>query len=124
MSLYNGLFGKNPLNKVLLKMLGLKKEDFGRFRDCYYEDGAICVYARIGGGNRPDYKYVFDFVKKHKNYSCNSDDAFDCTYASIYFNLPEEFKKFKDDLDKVTIGQATPSDKFQEFINKMSEEKK
>lgn len=46
------MFGKNPFSGLLLKCLDLTEADCGRFRDCYVEDGMICVYTRNGGGNR------------------------------------------------------------------------
>jgi hypothetical protein len=70
MSLYNLLFGVNPLSGLLLAMVSLKREDVGRFRDTYVEktendptksefdssNGGgrwiLCVYTRNGGGNR------------------------------------------------------------------------
>jgi hypothetical protein len=59
MSMYNALFGVNPLSGVLLGMLGGKPSDVGRFRDTYVteQDGqpVIAVYTRNGGGNRDHY---------------------------------------------------------------------
>jgi len=51
-SLYNMLFGQNPIGDVLLATLGLKQDDVGRYRDCFVADGHIAVYTRNGGGNR------------------------------------------------------------------------
>lgn len=68
MSLYNMLFGQNPLSDLYLGMVGLTKADTGRFRDAYVEKRGdktksefdssnfcgwvLCVYTRNGGGNR------------------------------------------------------------------------
>ena len=89
MSLYNMIFGMNPDSDKLLSFLGKTKEDFGRFRNVYMEDGHIVVYTRCGGGNRDDYEEVFDEMSTHPWYSHNADDDYDCTYASIYFKIPE-----------------------------------
>ena len=35
MSLYNRLFGENPDATILLGMLGLTRDSFGRYRDCF-----------------------------------------------------------------------------------------
>ena len=92
MSLYNMVFGMNPDSDKLLEILGKTREDFGRFRNVYMEDGCIVVHTRNGGGNREDYEDVFDEMSEHPWYSHDADDDFDCTYANIYFKLPEDEK--------------------------------
>lgn len=91
MSLYNMLFGQNPDADALLGVLGKTKEDFQRFRDIWLrEDGYIEVYTRCGGGNREYYQSMFDEMSTHPWYDRDEDDDFDCTYASIYFKIPNE----------------------------------
>lgn len=90
MSLYNMVFGMNPDSDKLLQILGKTQGDFGRFRNVYMEDGYIVVHTRNGGGNREDYEDVFDEMSEHPWYSHDADDDFDCTYANIYFKLPED----------------------------------
>ena len=65
----------------------------GRFRDAYLnEDGTkIILYTRNGGGNRDDYQYVFDLLRKHPLYLTDYDDDYDCTYAYIKFKVPDEY---------------------------------
>lgn len=89
MSMYNMLFGMNPDSGKLLEVLGKTQGDFGRFRNVYMEDGYIVVHTRNGGGNREDYEDVFDEMSEHPWYSHDADDDFDCTYANIYFKVPE-----------------------------------
>ena len=89
MSMYNMLFGMNPDADKLLEVLGKTSGDFGRFRNVYMEDGYIVVHTRNGGGNREDYEDVFDEMSEHPWYSHDADDDFDCTYANIYFKVPE-----------------------------------
>ena len=89
MSLYNLVFGMNPDSDKLLSLLGKTQADFGRFRNVYMEDGCIIVHTRNGGGNREDYEDVFDEMSEHPWYSHDADDDFDCTYANIYFKVPE-----------------------------------
>jgi hypothetical protein len=84
------LFGMNPDADKLLSLLDAKQEDFGRFRNVYMEDGYIVVHTRCGGGNRED--YFPDWVEDHPWYSHDEDDDFDCTYADIYFKVPEYHK--------------------------------
>lgn len=86
--LYNVMFGMNPLADAILTTLGLRREDCGRFRDCFITEGKIAVYTRNGGGNREGYMPDFS---QHKNYLSDKDDDFDNTYATIYFSFPEEF---------------------------------
>ena len=52
MSLYNMLFGVNPLASACLFALGLRPQEVGRFRDAFIENGEIVVLTRNGGGNR------------------------------------------------------------------------
>lgn len=94
MSLYNMVFGMNPDSDKLLGLLGKTTGDFGRFRNVYMEDGYIIVHTRCGGGNREDYQDVFDEMSTHPWYSHDADDDFDCTYANIYFKVPDNQKDF------------------------------
>lgn len=94
MSMYNMLFGVNPDTDTLLEILGKTTGDFGRFRTVYMEDGYIVVHTRNGGGNREDYEDVFDEMSEHPWYSHDEDDSFDCTYANIYFKVPETHADF------------------------------
>lgn len=93
MSLYNAIFGRNQSGRALLEILGLTEGDCGRYRDCFavMNDGKpeIHVLTRNGGGNREDYEDVFEELSEHPNYLGDSDDDFDCTYATIRFSAPE-----------------------------------
>lgn len=88
MSLYNTLFGMNPDADKLLSLLGATQDDFGRFRNVYMEDGYIVVHTRCGGNNREE--YFPDWVTDHPWYSHDADQDFDCTYADIFFKVPEK----------------------------------
>jgi len=94
MSMYNMIFGMNPDTDKLLSLLGKTQGDFGRFRSVFMDDGCIVVHTRNGGGNRDDYEGVFDEMSAHPWYSHDEDDDFDCTYANIYFTIPENHKDF------------------------------
>lgn len=87
--MYNLVFGMNPYSDSVLECLGLKKEDFGRFRDVFVANGKIAVYTRCGGGNRPDYQHVFEKMAAHPNFLHAKDDSFDETYCTFYFSFPE-----------------------------------
>ena len=120
--LYNTVFGENSQADALLKMLGLTRGDFGRYRDCYLESGGdtIVVYTRCGGGNRDDYQSVFDEMAKHTSYSRDWDDDFDSTYAYFEFHTPEKYRE----LTKAMESDEEPKrvgDKFQELIASLSQ---
>jgi hypothetical protein len=117
--MYNVLFGVNKFNRILLKILGLTREDCGRFRDCYLQDNKIIIYTRNGGGNRKDFQDVFNKLSKHKNYITNYDDDFDCTYAYIEFSIPEEYGE---DLKNIESEIYTPTEKFQILIETIKNE--
>ena len=89
MSLYNIVHGVNPNAEQLMNLLQLSPGDFGRFRDVYLDQGCIVVHTRCGGGNREDYEDVFDNAAMHPWYVRDEDCYFDCTYADIFFKIPE-----------------------------------
>jgi hypothetical protein len=106
--LYNIIFGESGMRGVIFAMLGTSY--FGRYRDCWIEmDGdtpRIAIYTRNGGGNRECYDehaeddprrpecyscWITHEVHKHPLYLFDRDGDFDCTYATIYYSVPEEF---------------------------------
>lgn len=94
MSLYNRLFGENPDATILLGMLGLTRNSFGRYRDAFlnHDGKAITVITRIGGGNKPDYEGVYKNLKENKYFSHTIPDFIDNTYQYFIFNVPEKYK--------------------------------
>ena len=123
MSMYNLLFGMNPDADKLLEFLGKTKEDFGRFRNVYMDEGYIVVHTRNGGGNREDYEDVFDEMAEHPWYSHDEDDDFDCTYANIYFKVPEDANQTLLALHDFDKG-AAPSKQWAELFAVMEAMKK
>ena len=106
MSLYNMMNGVNQATFFILPMLGEKHPDeYPRFRDCFVDeqDGqkVICVYTRVGGGNR-GCGFGENELYAHPNFLTTEDDDFDSTYASYYFSVPEEFKP---DFDLILEGK-------------------
>jgi len=106
--MYNALFGENDSADFLLKTLGLKKEDFGRFRDAYLDGGKINVYTRLGGGNSEDYPEVFELVENHPCYAGREQDEFDCTYLTFKFNYPDKYKKELEEIEKTEGAGMSP----------------
>lgn len=100
--MYNMLFGESSNAEKLLSLLGLTRDNFYRYRDCYLsEDKLIAVYTRGGGDNRECYEDDCDFgdscvvaiqnkLREHPLYDHDDDDDFDNTYATFYFRLPSE----------------------------------
>lgn len=110
--MYNVVFGVNPAVPVILRALGITRENFslqlGRFRDAFVYRDEIVVYTRNGGPNRDCSKSREDCpccgcamkfrVPKHPDYLRDKDDTFDMTYASIWYrispDLPPDLRAF------------------------------
>lgn len=131
MSLYNALHGVNPMAPVLLAILGHGgAETYGRFRDIYLDerDGrkVIAVYTRNGGGNRECSGERCDgtctgctmtkAIPALDGYIDDRDDDFDCTYATIWFEVPDCARSTLDQLATLINGK-TPQDKQREMID-------
>jgi hypothetical protein len=119
MSLYNMIFGVNPNSDQLLGLLGKSRDDFGRYRDVYVEDNYIVVHTRNGGGNRESYEDVFEEMSTHPWYSHDEDDDFDCTYANIYFLIPED--KLKTYVALLEQGR-NPSESWKELFDTLKKD--
>jgi hypothetical protein len=107
--LYNMLFGVNENTPLLAKVLDIDlsgymksdemkafckgKHEIGRFRDIYVSGDEIVLYTRNGGGNREYMQETWDAIQAHPNYLRDEDDDFDCTYAYVYFSIPEQYKE-------------------------------
>lgn len=104
MSFYNMLFGMNWQSDLLLAVIGLKKNDVERFRDCHKsEDGSeIYVYTRTGGGNREDYPNLT--MRERPEWRASEDDGYDCTYCTDTFEVPEQWREDVKNLGDMTKG--------------------
>jgi hypothetical protein len=130
MSLYNAIFGVNPMAGVLLHMAGLDRADVGRFRDAYVteRDGepVIAVYTRNGGGNREHWNDETDEGRGCDCTGCtqtyrlpglpgylgDEDDEFDCTYCTNYFKPQEGWEGLLAGL----VREGDPNADWQEFL--------
>jgi len=125
MSMYNLLFGSNKLGPFYLAILGLEKEETGRFRDCFLTktDGGedrIVIYTRNGGGNREDYEEVTAALRAHPQFVTDFDDDYDCTYASYVFKVPDHFAQAVRALAEKTPDQhIDPGARYQDLLAKM-----
>jgi hypothetical protein len=137
MSLYNALFGVNQFAPMLLGFLGVNAEDVPRFRDCYIEDGRIVVYTRMGGGNRGHWDYedceegpdcpcpgcrAGYFLTSVPGYLYDSDDSFDCTYASYYYEPQPEVAELVRQLESIG-GSNDPGERWQKLFADMDARK-
>lgn len=131
MSLYNMMFGNNPLAGLTLQALQLSPNDIPRFRDAYFdaEENHLVIYTRTGGGNREYYgapggydneDYTGPFnedLEAHPNYLRDEDDDFDSTYAYFYFSIPESFAPIFETFKSLGAGQdLNPTEKFAKMI--------
>ena len=135
MSMYNLLFGQNEHSELILAMLHLTKEDVGRFRDVFINNGEIAIYTRNGGGNREHWDFspgasageechcpgciITYRLPKHPNYLRDKDDNFDFTYATIYFSIPEPMRELA---DKLESGTFEPDARWAEKIEGLKNE--
>jgi hypothetical protein len=108
MSMYNIIHGTNPMMGLVLALLGKPPGYFGRLRDAWVEgceDGScvLAVYTRNGGGNREHYNDTPEGpecdctgciasyrLPADPLYISDSDDDYDCTYATFRFRVPDD----------------------------------
>ena len=140
MSLYNALFGVNPMAPLILLALNTTHNSIPRFRDAYLnEAGEMVIYTRTGGGNRdyydsaesyrashpaddPDNNYTGPFnedLRKLEGFLGDEDDSFDSTYASFRYSVPPAFKPI---IDAVKAGPATsPQARWQALLKDLGD---
>lgn len=110
MSLYGRLFGENEEAPAILGFAGLTRGMFMRYRDCFLNpDGTIVtVITCIGGNNRDEYRQAHTDIKRHPNYICDYDDAFDNTYCYFEFKVDDKFletaKKIAPKEQHISVG--------------------
>jgi hypothetical protein len=113
MGLYNFVLGTQAQAPAIYIMLGLQpigSFDAGRVRDAWVRKGGerVIVFTRNGGGNRKHYSSegqdagegchctgctMTYHIPKHPQYVRDWDDDYDCTYAYIEFEVPEEYRE-------------------------------
>ena len=145
MSLYNALFGQNPLSDIVLEALGTTRDAVPRYRDAYYDAEAerLVIHTRTGGGNRDYYEnearcrdsYPECFgdgttdqpsgpwnadLRALPGFMFDRDDDFDCTYADFYFTVPDAFRPIFDGLKELGAGtDAKPAERWQALIGSL-----
>lgn len=122
--MYNQLFGINPVAPLLLALLGLDPKELGRLRDAYISiiDGKcfVNVFTRNGGPNREAQDTAIQVLLAHPWYLTDFDDAFDGTYATFTFTVPDDKQQvLKMVYDKNPEQHEEPMQKFKRLIDKM-----
>ena len=120
MSMYNMIHGYDPTSGLVLSILGVTPEQIPRYRDSYIDGERLVIYTRTGGGNRDYYENLESCSSNYPDYFVegedhpsgpwnddlrdipgflyDSDDDYDCTYASFYYEIPDNFLYLKDKL--------------------------
>lgn len=106
MNLYSLVFGENPDAASLLVTLGLKREDFGEYLDCWVSDGRIGVFSKDGGDLRAVRKSVFALMRQHPNYLEDRDEIPGTNYCTCYFRVPQTHRLWLDTLNQGERGCA------------------
>lgn len=139
-TMYNLLFGVNPMTPLLLGFLETSADQVPRFRECYIdEQKRIVIYTRTGGGNRDWYEseascrdhYPESFLGEDKpsgpwnadlrklpGFLYDEDDEFDCTYASFYYQPSEEIAPLVEQLTTITNTEK-PAERFRKLLDDM-----
>lgn len=76
------------VDDTILSIIGLDKNDFGRFRGAWAGHNKIIVYTREGGSNRT---FADTDIYKNKYFANTYDDEDDDTYCFYIFDIPEEY---------------------------------
>jgi hypothetical protein len=133
MSLYNQLFGFDPLAKPLLGLLDIDPLHVPRFRDCFLLEGKIAVYTRTGGGNRAmnATPWIFEgeiiprtvapdswdaLCAAHPDFLNSEDDDYDATYAFWWFRYPVEHAALLTEMARLA-GQVRPRLRWQKLMD-------
>lgn len=126
-NLYNIVHGTNAYADMLLELLGLKRADTGRFRDCFMQadrgELEIVVYTRNGNGNRADHAAVTEKLRAHPHYKRDYDAKVDATFAAYIFDVPPGARGVLADTCAKDATNALPAShdkRAQEFEQKMA----
>jgi hypothetical protein len=100
--LYNTVLGdgnEGVRGALVLTLLGVPQDErmafVGRYRDAWIEQQGdapplLVIYTRNGGGNRDDQAGPISAMQAHPLYVRDEDDSFDSTYATFWFEVPEQ----------------------------------
>lgn len=129
-SLYNMVCGEDPLAEYVLAVLGLKREDCGRYRDACVIPGSgqpsLMVFTRLGEGAWADDEQMTAAVRlrAHPEYLKDEVWEFDRTFRCFYFRVPEDFRRelvetIPQIIEAGAWDFATPMERFHRAIEEM-----
>lgn len=123
MSMYNMIHGEDPYATVYLSVLGLRRQDIPRYRDCFWDGETIGVHTRTGGGNRDLYQCTtegpsIDSIQAHPCYIRDEDSKKDSTYMTFYFKVPSEMAWV---IPHMKATDLSPDEKWNSFFQKMND---
>lgn len=136
MSMYNSVFGVNPMAGLLLHVLKLDPTKVPRFRDCFlwvneYDTPFIVLYTRTGGGSREFHDspnnnnmqgpYNSE-LRALPNFVKDEDDSYDSTYALFYYAIEnKELAKMLMDLAEILKAETKrlPAERVQQVLADM-----
>lgn len=101
MSLYNLIFGYDPRTPLILGLLGLTRDDLGRFMDSHPFQGHFAVVARIND-RKDDYQWVIKKMKEHPLFASQIEHESETIFmfkkpSRSDYQLPDSFLGHFDD---------------------------
>lgn len=109
MSLYNLIHGFSPACILVMPMLGRKRDEWPRFRDCHIDRNAngdvreIHIFTRVGSANQNS-GYGEEKLYEDPNYLRFEDCEEDTTYGTYVFKCPTEWEA---DFDRIYAGDLS-----------------
>lgn len=107
MSLYNLINGFSPACILVMPMLGRKRDEWPRFRDCHIARNGdvreIHIFTRVGSANQ-NCGYGEEKLYEDPNYLRFEDCEEDTTYGTYIFKCPKEWEA---DFDRIYTGDLS-----------------
>lgn len=107
MSLYNLINGFSPACMLVMPMLGRKRDECPRFRDCHVDKNGdtreIHIFTRVGSANQNS-GFGEEKLYEDPNYLRFEDDEYDTTYGTYIFKCPKEWEA---DFDRIYTGDLS-----------------
>ena len=111
MSLYNMIKGFSPACLLVMPMLGRKRDEWPRFRDCFIAKNGdtreIHIFTRVGSANQ-NCGYGEDELYKDPNYLRFVDCGEDTTYGTYIFKCPAKWEKDFDRINDGNLSELSP----------------
>lgn len=125
MSLMQALVGESPYADLLLAVLDLKREQTGRFRDCYLrkheEELQIVIFTRNNGIGREDLLPISESLKNHPMFVSDEIETSDQTFQSYAFNPPAANAAEVAYIWELTKNFGSPMERFHKMLAKLKD---